>query len=79
MSKLCTLYLSSKPVTSPSPVAIAKSYGKKCQNYCRVTTSPFAEMWLDEMLRKKGIKKKMMDFDYCKEYLTNISNKILLW
>ena len=34
-----------------------------------VTTSLFAEMWLDAMLRKKGIKKtkqnKMMDFDYC--------------
>ena len=44
-----------------------------------MTTSPFAEMWLDEMLRKKGIKKKMMDFDYCEEYLTSISNKILLW
>ena len=25
------------------------------------------------------IKKKMMDFDYCEEYLTSISNKILLW
>ena len=30
------------------------------------------------MLRRKGIQKKMMDFDYCEEYLTNISNKILL-
>ena len=64
---------------SPSPVAIAKSHGKKCQNYFRVTTSPFAEMRLDKMLRKKGIKKKITTFDYCEEYLTNISNKILLW
>ena len=23
--------------------------------------------------------KKMMDFDYCEEYLRSISNKILLW
>ena len=64
INKLCTLYLSSKPHTSSSPVAIVKSHGKKCQNYFRVTTSPFAKMWLDEMLRKKGIKKKMMNFDY---------------
>ena len=52
---------------------------KEISKLIRVTTSPFVEMWLDEMLRKKGIKKKMMDFDYCEEYLTNISNKILLW
>ena len=37
---------------------LAKSHEKKCQNYFCVTTSPFAEMWLDAMLRKKGIKKK---------------------
>ena len=33
----------------------------------------------DEMLEKKGIKKKMMDFDYCEEYSRSISNKILSW
>ena len=33
----------------------------------------------DEMLEKKRIKKKIMDFDYCEEYLTSISNKIFLW
>ena len=28
-----------------------------------------------EMLEKKGIKKKMMDFDYCGEYLASISSE----
>ena len=40
---------------------------------------PFAEMKLDEMLEKKRINKKMMDFDYRHNYLRSISNKILLW
>ena len=31
------------------------------------------------MLEKKGLKKKMMDFDYGEEYSRSISNKILLW
>ena len=35
-------------------------------------------MWLEEMLTKKGIKKKMKNFDYCKEYLTSISNIIMV-
>ena len=34
---------------------------------------------VDEMLEKKRIKKKMMAFDYCQEYLASISNKTLLW
>ena len=46
INKLCTLYLSPKPDTIPSPAAIAKSHGKKCQIYFRVTTSPFAGMSL---------------------------------
>ena len=29
-----------------------------------------------EMLEKKGIKKKMMDVDYCEEYLTGIEKQI---
>ena len=33
-------------------------------NYFRETTPSFAEIWLDEMLEKKGTKKKMMGFDY---------------
>ena len=66
------------PDISPSPVAIIKSHGKKCQNYFRVRTTSFGEMWLDEMLQKKGFKKKMIDFDYCEEYSTSTSNKILL-
>ena len=28
------------------------------------------------MLEKKGIKKKMMDVDYCEEYLTGIEKQI---
>ena len=40
---------------------------------------PFAEMKLDEMLEKKRINKKIMDFDYRQNYLRSISNKILLW
>ena len=43
-NKPCTLYLSSKPDTSPSPVTMTKSHGKLYQNYFRVTTSPVAEM-----------------------------------
>ena len=39
----------------------------------------FAKMKLDEMLEKKRIKKKMMDFDYRQNYLRSISNKMLLW
>ena len=78
MNKLRTVYLSSKRDKSPSPVAIVKSHGKKCQNYFRVTTSPFDEMKLDKMLEKKGVKKKMMNFEYCEKYLMSISNKILL-
>ena len=54
-------------------MAIVKSHGKKYENYFRVTTPPFARM----QLKKKGIKCKMMDFDYYEEYLTSISNKIL--
>ena len=60
-------------------MAIVKSHGKKYQSYFRLTTSLFVEMWLAEMLEKKRIKKKIMDFYYCEEYLTSISNKILLW
>ena len=45
-----------KTDASLCPVAIVKLYRKNCQNYFCVTTSPFAKMWLDEMLRKKGIK-----------------------
>ena len=62
-----------------SPVAIVKSHRKKCQNYFRETSSPFAKSKLDDMPEWKGIKEKMMDFDYCEKYLTSISNKILLW
>ena len=58
-------------------MAIVKSHGEKCQNNYFVTTSTFAEMQLDEMLENKGIKKKLMDFDYCEEFLMSISNKIL--
>ena len=34
-------------------------------------------LWVivDEMLEKKRIKIKMMDFYYCEEYLTSISNE----
>ena len=32
------MYLSSKPDTSPSPVAIVKSHGNKCQKYFCVTS-----------------------------------------
>ena len=85
ISKLCTLYLLSKPKTSQSHVAIIKSHGKKCQNYFRVS-SPHnlpkciqLASQIDEMLEKKGIKKKMMDFDYCEGYSRSILNKILLW
>ena len=44
INKLCTLYLLSKPDTSPPPMAIVKSLGKKCQNYFCMTTSLFVEM-----------------------------------
>ena len=38
-NKLCTLCLSLKPYTSPSPVLMVKSHGKKYQYYFRVTSS----------------------------------------
>ena len=79
INQLCALYLSLKPDTGLYPVAIGKSHGKKCQNHFYVTNSPFAEMWLYEMLKKKGIQKNIMDFDYCEEYLTSISNNMLSW
>ena len=79
INKLYTLYLSLKPDTGPYPVAIGESHRKKCQNHFRVTTSPVVKMQLYEMLEKKGIQKKIMDFDYCEEYLTSISNNILPW
>ena len=85
INKLCTLYLSSKPNISPSPVAVVKSHGKKCQNYFRVSSPHNSPKCIQlasqiyEMLEKKGIKKKMMDFDYCEGYSRSILNKILLW
>ena len=39
-----TLYLSSKPDITSSPVTMVNSHGKKCQYYHRVATSTFAEM-----------------------------------
>ena len=71
--------MSSKADTSLAPVAIVQSHRKKYQNHTCVATSPFAEMLLDEMLEKKGIKKKLMDFNYCVEHLISIPNKVLLW
>ena len=86
----CTLYLSSNSNIIPSPVAIVKSHGKKCQNYFRVS-SPHnslkyiqlasqlaSQMRQMKLLEKKGIKKKIMDFEYCGEYSRIILNKILL-
>ena len=35
-----------------------------------------SKLLLDEMLEKKRIKKKIMNFDYCEEYSRSISNKI---
>ena len=55
------MYLSSEPDTTPSSVAIVKSYGKKCQNYPRVTTSPFAEMELDEIPDTKEQRNQQKD------------------
>ena len=83
INKLCTLYLSSKPDTSLSPVAIVKSQGEKCKNYFRVGSSiPIRQNVARQTrceLEKKGVNKNMMDFDYCEEYSRSISNKILLW
>ena len=46
----------------PSPVKMVKSHEKKCQNYFRVT--------LNDMVKcRRGKQEKMMDFDYCEEYL----------
>ena len=40
INKLRTLFLLSKPDTSPSPVTITKSHEKKCRNYFLMTTLP---------------------------------------
>ena len=43
-----------------------------CRN---VTRWDAKEAWVE----KRGIKKKMMNFYYCEEYLISISNKISIW
>ena len=63
----CTLYLSSKPNISPSPVAIVKSHGKKCQNYFRVSSPHNSLKYIqlasqldeiDEIAREEGNQEK---------------------
>ena len=78
INKLCTLYLPLKSETIPSPVTIVKSH----KNKFRVTTSPTTKVWgnvAESSNLKRFIQEKMMDFDYCEEYLRSISNKMLLW
>ena len=68
----------------PSPVTVVKSHEKKNVKTILV--------WLESLRYGKMIQKyefwrsililqeeKIMDFDYCEEYLGSISNKILLW
>ena len=63
----CTLYLSSKPNISPSPVAIVKSHGKKYQNYFRVSSPHNSLKYIqlasqldeiDEIAREEGNQEK---------------------
>ena len=57
----------------PSPVTMVKSHEEKRQNYFRVNTN-------DMVKCRCGQQEKMMNFDYCEEYVKEvISNKIFLW
>ena len=42
-----------------------KSHERKCQNYFRVTTNDMVKCRRDQQ-------EKMMDFDYCEEYLKGV-------
>ena len=44
---------------------MVKLYEKKCQNYFRVTANNMVKC-------RRGQKEKMMDFDYCEEYLKRV-------
>ena len=38
-----------------------------------------AKLWILKKLILSGQQEKIMDFEYCEEYLRSILNKILLW
>ena len=47
---------------------MVKSHEKKCENYFRVTT-----ITTNDMVKcRRGQQEKMMDFDYCDEYLKEV-------
>ena len=43
---------------------MVKSHENKCQNYFRVTT-----ITMNDTVKCRGQQEKMIDFDYCEEYL----------
>ena len=47
---------------------MVKSHEKKCKNYFRVTTITTN----DTVKCRRGEQEKMMDFDYCEEYLKGV-------
>ena len=47
---------------------MVKSHEKKCQNYFRVTT-----ITTNDMVKFRRVQQeKLMDFDYCEEYLKRV-------
>ena len=52
----------------PSPVTMVKSHKKKYQKYF-----PVIKITANDMMKCRCVKqKKMMDFDYCEEYLKTV-------
>ena len=80
INTLCTLYLLSKPDTIPSSMSIVQSHGKKFQNYfCATSYLTLRRNVARWDITEGSNEEKMIDFDYCQEYLGTISNKLLWW
>ena len=66
----------------PSPLTTVKPHKKKCQIIFSKLSLRYGEMspkcgfWRDGYCVQQ---EKMMDSNYCEEYLKSTSNKILLW
>ena len=65
-------------------MTVVKSHEKKCKNHFRAATISHYNIVKCcrnvnfEEIDTEPSAEKMMDFDYCEEYLRSISNKILL-
>ena len=57
---------------------MVKSHKKKSQNYFRSMVKCRQNVSYKEIDIEPSAERKMIDFDYCEEYLMGISNKFLL-